>query len=797
MTIASAGRAGGLTIGGLGFARISPTPAPAPAPSPSLDLDFTTALPAAVTYTGPAVSVIQSGVLTALGANVAPLESWDGVNRGLLLFKAATNLITYSNKFDDASYTATGLGTRVAGGAGPDGVAASSWNLTETATTNLHEVKKKPGSRATGERGTVSAFVRVAAGTRVAARLDSQAEFDNNGARSKHRLDLTQGYTYTVEDSTKVTTPYGRVKKLANGWFLIEQTGTWATTGNKQFVLGLLDYTSLTTNQNNYAGAITNTFEVYGMQYVVGTQAGPYIHNAAATTNSITAGTGVISDISAISTTTGTFVIEHDCSEGILLGSGVNTLVTATAPGRIAVAYDATETRISVNGGTITTGPALTFGADLRLLGTSATQNTGHLTRLRPFNTKFSDANLVIYSAPTRTVTTSTTQRRTVATKNRIPSAFQAMSGTVLNFYFRFRVSVVVENDSVKVVFPNFAFATNNTNSFIIDKAVLERDAVAETVPVKVAASRSFTVATESGTPLESDAITASQFTSMAKVAASNVSQDFWLKGTGRVTTAAHQVPTSRLFSEGASALDCCGMFDPAVTTLSDTDTPGLYTSTGTARTTMNSGYCPLIVGLPTVDGKSVINIGDSTSEGVGTTQGLTFVRKACVALAIPTIEFNKGGTAQSDISDVTFWVPYLKYVRETGDQMGTNNVNRLMDFWKIWDIAKYTYNHDRLIHCGLFPRASASTDSYTTEAGQTVSRAYQTDIDRFFTQQRNYGVLDLSFDPQSERGTLAGTWKVDGTAFKYTGDGVHPSDFADTSIATEFQPYLSALTVT
>jgi len=55
---------------------------------------------------------------------------------------------------------------------------------------------------------------------------------------------------------------------------------------------------------------------------------------------------------------------------------------------------------------------------------------------------------------------------------------------------------------------------------------------------------------------------------------------------------------------------------------------------------------------------------------------------------------------------------------------MGTNNLNDMLGYFTYWTIAKNTYNYDKIMRAGLTP-VTTSSDSFITEANQTISRAF------------------------------------------------------------------------
>ena len=80
----------------------------------------------------------------------------------------------------------------------------------------------------------------------------------------------------------------------------------------------------------------------------------------------------------------GTFVIEHDAVAGRpLLSSGENLLASSGGAGRTVLAYDATGSYVSQNGGAFVAGPPLTFADSLRLMRSATQWANAHCRALR------------------------------------------------------------------------------------------------------------------------------------------------------------------------------------------------------------------------------------------------------------------------------------------------------------------------------------------------------------------------------------------------------------------------------
>lgn len=80
----------------------------------------------------------------------------------------------------------------------------------------------------------------------------------------------------------------------------------------------------------------------------------------------------------------GTFIIEHDAVAGRpLLSSGETLLASSGGAGRTVLAYDATGSYVSQNGGEFIAGPPLTFGDSLRLMRSATQWANAHCKALR------------------------------------------------------------------------------------------------------------------------------------------------------------------------------------------------------------------------------------------------------------------------------------------------------------------------------------------------------------------------------------------------------------------------------
>lgn len=769
-------------------------------PSMALNLDLTSTLDSKITFTRAGTrNYITGGVLTALATGTPAFESWGGVNRGLAIEPAFTNLITYSNDFSQAVYEKLG-GANTAGDAGT-GLAGAFTKFTATATTNSHWIHREYGTSVTsGTRQTLSCFVKAAAGaTQYAVRLRMSNRYNTAGPSVCFRIDGTDG-EFPVLDTTIATDLTYGIDAMSDGIFRIWISAVWAATGAKEFDI------STASNSNAVAtfhtAQATDAFQVFGIQFGTTSRPGGYVATVAATASQA-AESAIFNDTAWLTTAQGTFVVEHDCWSGPIVGSGANTVLGATVPGKTAIAWSGVTSDTINNGGSAASSTQPTFsGSDVRLLSTSGASNTGHIKSIRFYPTRLSVAEMQALTAPTVASTASPGTLRTVSTKNRLPSIAYTTSGTKLNFAGRFHMPLGnFAVSSLRLDFPNaypdgtYAFVGPG-NSITIDEIYLERvTGVAESVQVFVGGSGSFTVASGAAAAVLSDIILPAAFTGLTEFPANT---EFFIRYRARVTSAGHLVVGGRSRYDTTAAFT--GRYVPGDTTVSSISGTGAMSFTGGSPTIDDMGYCPILVGIPASgDPKTVFGLGDSQMEGIvsNTHQGPgLYVKKACMALGVPMLEFSKGGISQRHVELYQGWTPYLAYARVLVDAMGTNNLTALLSFSTYWGIAKTTYNYDKIIHSGPFP-ASGSTDLWATEANQTASRIYPHAIDTAMVELAKYGRINANHAAVAARGVNTAKWAVNGAANYATTEGIHLSVAMDDLTKTEFEPILAAVSVT
>jgi len=764
-------------------------------PVPSINIDLTSSLDSRITFTrAGSRNYINAGVLTALASsNVPAFESWDGVSRGMAIEPGFTNLLTYSNDFTQAVWSKTEI-TLSTGDTG-SGVMTQLTKVNGTTANNQHGFYRTVSSVSAGTTQTFSCYVKPIAGaTTFTVRMHFANEYDNGGVNYHFRVDGNSGFFAYAETATASGVRYG-YRKIAGGVYQVWITGTWVSSGTKELAI------QITRNAQPdsvwYAGLTTDGFQIYGAQVANTSSPAGYVDTGVATASQA-AESAIFNDTSWLaSTAQGTFVIEHDCWSGPLIGSGANTVLSATVPGKTAIAWDGSTSDVVNNGGATTASGLPTFsGSDVRLLSTSATQNTGHIKSIRFYASRLSVADLQTLTAKTVVSTATPGVLRSVSVNNRLPAGENVTSGSALTFTSRFKVQLgSTPCSELRLDFPNIRFAalTSVGNALSIDSVALERETgVVEYAPVYVGGSRSFTVANDAAATVVSDAILPAAFTGLTEFPANAV---FWVRIKGSVASAGNTIIGSRFTGDAGTFAK---IYNPASVSYSPVDGTGDITFvSGTDVGAVTQGYCPILVGkFVTGDPKTIFVVGDSIIEG--TFAGETFTRVAAATLGVPQLEMSQGGRGQNDLSvNVASWTPYLKYCRVLVDETGTNNPNAVLDFFPYWRAAKATYGYDKIAKIGLFPRCS-STDNFQTEANQTLQRFYPSSFpDLHAVDLLKYGEIDANLDPQSVRGTNKAKWLTNGTANYTTSDGLHQTSAGNALLATEFQTFLDAITVT
>lgn len=386
---------------------------------PRLALDFTTgALDSRVTVTralNTATRVNSSGLIEGVNADL-PRFDYDPVTltcKGLLIEEQRTNLLTYSEQFDNAAWNKNNTTVTANAATGPDGTSSAD-KLAETATTAVHNAGQSIST--TAQAYTFSCYVKAAERNFVLLyHTQSNASISVN---------LTTGATGTASGTVAPTS--SSVTNVGNGWWRVTMTVT-ATAASNFF--GIYVMNGLV--NASYAGTAGSGIYVWGAQLEAGAFATSYIPT---TTTSLTRNADGVSMTgtnfsSWFNGSAGTFVGQWDSATGAASmlttapssgGSGAllyasafdaksynGTNVAQTTNNytvntafKAGVSYDANGRSVCLNGGTVGTNTGAITAPTSLSLGAGAISGilNGHTYKLFYYPQRLSNAELQAFS---------------------------------------------------------------------------------------------------------------------------------------------------------------------------------------------------------------------------------------------------------------------------------------------------------------------------------------------------------------------------------------------------------------
>lgn len=215
--------------------------------------------------------------------------------RGILIEEQRTNLLTYSEQFNDAAWIKSGATVTANATASPDGTANAD-KLVETATTADHHIEQL-ASLTTGTTYTFSFYAK--AGERNIVSVRSSAAWASD---PRIRFTLTGAGTVTVDAGT----PTGTITAVGNGWYRCTMTATTNSTNIGVFRLSLYN------GAYSYAGDGTSGAFVWGAQLEAGAFATSYIPTVASQVTRTADQASIVAPMFApwYNQSEGTFVVE-------------------------------------------------------------------------------------------------------------------------------------------------------------------------------------------------------------------------------------------------------------------------------------------------------------------------------------------------------------------------------------------------------------------------------------------------------------------------------------------------------
>jgi len=243
-----------------------------PASRPALLLDFANSLyvDPRITFTraSAATRVNSTGLLESVASNVPRLD-YDPITlecKGLLIEESRTNLLTYSEQFDNADWIKSRCTVTANAITAPDGTLTAD-KMVEDTQTGAHHLNRGGFAFVSGTTYTISQHVKAAERNKCALGLGNSTVTFNGGAAAA---------TFDLVAKTATKGAYGLsagIQELPGGWFRVWLTGTADSTGNDTAFAPFLNNGSTT----SYTGDGTSGIYIWGAQLEVGSFPTSYV----------------------------------------------------------------------------------------------------------------------------------------------------------------------------------------------------------------------------------------------------------------------------------------------------------------------------------------------------------------------------------------------------------------------------------------------------------------------------------------------------------------------------------------
>ena len=252
--------------------------------SPSLDLNFARAqkLDSRISFSRPSAATYfdRNGILRTAASGV-PRFDFDpitGACKGLLIEEQRTNLLTYSDQFDNAAWVKTRASITANAAIAPDGTLTAD-KLVEDITGSSTHALAVGITLATNTAATASVYVKAAEKTYVGLRITADG--------TNHvfcGFNLSTGVAGTPENAGNGSGATGSIVSVGGGWYRCSLSGIHSTTASNPTINVYIgsNGTSLIGGNFAYTGDGTSGIYIWGAQAEVGSFPTSYIKTEAA-----------------------------------------------------------------------------------------------------------------------------------------------------------------------------------------------------------------------------------------------------------------------------------------------------------------------------------------------------------------------------------------------------------------------------------------------------------------------------------------------------------------------------------
>lgn len=724
-------------------------------------LDFTRRLPEGCTFSrAGSRTALRDGLLVDIPPDVPAFESTNSKDLGLSIQQASSN-IAIGITPEIALLTVTPTFNSLTGVNDADVIA----EVADLA--NFQRVIRVLPNLTAGQRFCFSLYAAPDDGAEESIfGLVLTNKYNNGGVTATFRNDGIEGVSIIKDDSLYYDSTMG-FERANDDWVRYWVSGTKQVDGRGSMQIRTLDWTLASPNTSPN---VNHKLKIFGAQIELGKDRPSSYMSSGSVVDDVLQ----LNDITGLNAAQGTIIIEHDVRDGDLLSSSGTPIISATIPGKTALAWSGTDSSISRNGGDIEVGGQVSITSTVDILPNT----TGHIKSIRIYDERLSDEQLRLLTSKEPTAKSGV--YRIASLNNKLPVALYDVNDG-FRHYSRFPFKTTHDCSSIRLVFNNWKATTAGDDlgsEVTVHRCALEYGG--SFVPVTFNGQEGI-VLPPGASDVKSDDI--------GELPAGT-------EGFIRVQMSGDILPGCRgRFETGAWAYN----YNPVDTTVPDVYGTGDIRPApgGSASQFFPTGYCPIMIGIPSdplYDPEAIFVLGDSLVSG---TNDLiftgTYMNKAAVATNTPLLMHGVGGEHHYHREASELWRPSLAYCRLLFDNMYANNGRG------IYAAVHGLYNDARgrgvenIYRIETFPSGS-SNDNWATDQFNITPRPNDADINAFEWVASGYidGIVPVTgiVDP------ITGGWVMNGTEFYMTVDGTHQTPVSDNIVALNAQALLENITL-